>query len=570
MTRFLALFVLVCTGNIWAQNPFIDPSSVTNAASYLTRGQPGFGLAQGGMFVLKGAALGDCGTAVASSFPLPTTLGRTSMKITVGSTTVDAIMIYVVTCRPGAPDQLAGIVPSNTPTGNGTLTVSFNGRTSSAPVTIVANQFGIFTINQQGKGAGVFTDPGFAVNTMTNAAHPGDLLFIWGTGLGAISSSDAAAPPVGDLSVPVEVYVGNVKANVSYKGRSGCCSSIDQILFTVPQGVQGCFVPVVVKAGNSWSNFASVSIAPAGKVCSDPQGFAPGDLAKASTGMTVAYVNLTNGDGKFSFPSGSVQGTLDLGEGHVRSYPPNGLFGTTAGAIGGAGTGVPSTGCIVYAYQSNKTKFFDIVLDIGKELGFNNQLDAGAALNFKGAGSPFSIPRSNPPDPFEYQSDGPIAGSLPPLFMGGPQVVLPGAMAMDNGSGGRDAGPFTASITIPGSGVNWTNQDAINNISRSQDLVVNWTGGGPTVAIFGTSANTSSQASATFECLANGSAGTFTIPAMVLSSLPASGTGADVNAPIGSLAIGTSLSAPARFTARGIDVGFFNWTHLSVKNVNYQ
>ena len=60
----------------------------------------------------------------------------------------------------GPFDQLAGIVPSNTPTGSGTLTVTFNSQTSTAiPVTILTSAFGIFSINQQGFGPGVFTDP---------------------------------------------------------------------------------------------------------------------------------------------------------------------------------------------------------------------------------------------------------------------------------------------------------------------------------------------------------------------------------------------------------------------------
>ena len=72
--------------------------------------------------------------------------------------------------------------------------------------------FGIFTINQAGGGPGVFTDTNYRVNTLVAAAHPGDLLFIWGTGLGPIKTGDAGAPPVGDLDVPVEVYVGNAGA----------------------------------------------------------------------------------------------------------------------------------------------------------------------------------------------------------------------------------------------------------------------------------------------------------------------------------------------------------------------
>ena len=57
--------------------------------------------------------------------------------------------------------------------------------------------------------------------------------------------------------VPVEVYVGGKRADVTYRGRSGCCAGIDQIVFTVPQGVEGCYVPVVVKTGDVVSNFVN-------------------------------------------------------------------------------------------------------------------------------------------------------------------------------------------------------------------------------------------------------------------------------------------------------------------------
>ena len=167
---------------------------------------------------------------------------------------------------------------------------------------------------------GVFTDPNFAVNTLTTAAKPGDLLFVWGTGLGAISSSDAATPPVGDINVPVDVFVGDKKADVSYKGRSGCCSGIDQILFTVPQGVTGCYVPVVVRAGTSVSNFTTISISANGRSCSDPQGYTASDLVNAGNNAKLGFVTLTTASGKFAFPVGSAQGTIELGEAHFRNF----------------------------------------------------------------------------------------------------------------------------------------------------------------------------------------------------------------------------------------------------------
>lgn len=115
-------------------------------------------------------------------------------------------------------------------------------------------------------------------------------------------------------------------------------------------------------------------------------------------------------------------------------------------------------------------------------------------------------------------------------------------------------------------------QDAFSSISRSQDLTVTWSGGdvGGYVAVFSSSANPKTGAGASFQCAARADAGSFTVPAWVLSALPASGIDPSVGAPVESLSLGTTLPQPSRFQATGIDVGFFTWAALQVKNVIFQ
>ena len=72
------------------------------------------------------------------------------------------------------------------------------------------------------------------VNSLVTAAHPGQVLTLWGTGLGAVSGKEADGPLPGNLDVPVNVYVGTKLVTPTYKGRSGCCAGIDQVVFTVP------------------------------------------------------------------------------------------------------------------------------------------------------------------------------------------------------------------------------------------------------------------------------------------------------------------------------------------------
>src|ERR1039457_4298414 len=80
-------------------------------------------------------------------------MNGTTMKIAMGGNSFDVPMIYVVACS--GTDQLAGIVPSSVPPGTGTLTVTYNGHSGSAPITVVDRTPGFFTINQGGTGAAI-------------------------------------------------------------------------------------------------------------------------------------------------------------------------------------------------------------------------------------------------------------------------------------------------------------------------------------------------------------------------------------------------------------------------------
>ena len=73
------------------------------------------------MFIVKGKSLGNVGVFL-GDHPRPKSIQGTSMKVTIGGVTKDVLMVYVV--GTGKTDQLAGVIPSDTPTGTGTLTVT--------------------------------------------------------------------------------------------------------------------------------------------------------------------------------------------------------------------------------------------------------------------------------------------------------------------------------------------------------------------------------------------------------------------------------------------------------------
>lgn len=527
------------------------------------------------MFIVKGLNLGDCGTTVANSFPLGTTMGRTSIRISVGPNTFDAPMVYVVACRQGGPDQLAAILPSNTMLGPASLTVTYNGRTSAVVrLQVVPASFGVFSINQAGNGPGVFTDPNYVVKTNITPARPGDLLFIWGTGLGAGKGPDNAAPVAGDLDLPVEVYVGNQKAEVSYHGRSGCCAGLDQILFKVPDGAQGCNVAVTVRVNGVTSNSVSLPVAATGEACSDVNALTSADLLRFGPTPRTGIIMLNRVNARFKVPIlGTLQGSIDNGHGEFSRFGQGALLASNAGAVAGA-DGLPSLGSCAVSWSPYDGVFSAAFTNMA-DTASRTSLEAGPRLTITGPKGPKPLNRvGNAQTGYQYGEDGVFLGGgipgLPGLPAPIPSYLDAGEYTVDNGTGGADIGTFRATLTIPSNPPTWSNQDALTNIPRNQDLTVTWTGGDANgvVAIYATSGDPANKVVGQIACLERATAGRITIPAWMVSTLPVSGT--DSGLSVGFLAFATTLSQPTRFQAPGLDLGFFNWANIQVSNVAFQ
>src|SRR2546421_148438 len=122
----------------FAQAPSVLPGGVVNVASYQPAALPGSGIAQGSMFVAFGSNLGPSTLVQATSFPLPTTLGGTTVKVTSGSVTSQCPLFYV------ASGQLVAILPSTVTVGSAQLTVTTSaGASSPVTFTVATSSFGI-------------------------------------------------------------------------------------------------------------------------------------------------------------------------------------------------------------------------------------------------------------------------------------------------------------------------------------------------------------------------------------------------------------------------------------------
>lgn len=241
-------------------------SAIQNNYSYLIPNTPNYAIAQGCIFVLYGANMAPAGLLQQGFNPaLNRNLGGVSIKITVAGTTTEAVPYYV------SPDQIAAILPSATPVGSGSMTVTYNGQTSAPfPLTVVQSAFGILTLGGNGLGNAAVYDLSYNYITPTNAANPGQIVTFWGTGQGPDPNDETRpiASPQNLSNLPFEFYIANRPARVVYHGRS-TFPGLDQISVEIPTGVSGCYASAYAKTGNYISNFTSIPIAAAGRVCDD-------------------------------------------------------------------------------------------------------------------------------------------------------------------------------------------------------------------------------------------------------------------------------------------------------------
>ena len=500
----------------WLTMPAIaapEIHAILNAASYTGSVLANSGIARGSMFVVFGAGLGPADLQQSAGFPLQKTLGGTSIRVTVGTTSVDALIVYTWAT------QAAAILPSNTPEGIGLMQVTYNGHTSEAGAfRVVRSGPGILTQSQAGSGAALAQNVNSSTdqprNTLSRPAQPGQTVTLFGTGLGPISGDESAAPVPADLAVNLQVLVGGKPALVRYKGRSACCAGIDQITFDVPAGVSGCYVPTVVQVDSAPSNFTTISVAGAnGADCADLTGVPGPLLEKLIAGGTARVGSIV-----LSVDSSDIVSENGIGE----------FFQADLNWLAARLTlGLPTPGsCMVNPVRLSGPPNLYI-----EPVG----LDAGPLLTVNGPkGGRQVLQRYT-----GFYSESFAQGTVT-------QFLQPGTYKVDNGGGGADVKSFQATVAYP-------SQLSAAVKQSSDGTAVQWTGGDPTgyVVIQG-AAQSASGVNSSFTCVERTSAGQFTVPPVVMSSLPGSPNGVTA-------LVAAGTAAQNQFKAVGLDLAFFSF-----------
>jgi uncharacterized protein (TIGR03437 family) len=566
---------------------------ITNAASYSLSPLPSSSIAQGSFFAIFGTGLGPATAAVWKPYPILTTLGGSTVNVTVGGTTVQALLYFT------SAGQINAVMPSGTNTGTGTLSVTYSGQTSATvPITVVASSFGAFTLNQAGSGPAIITDANFVENSLTHTAKPGQAMILWGTGLGAApdpSTEATAAPcPAGcDLRGPnlsVTVWVGSQQATIAYAGRAPGFTAEDEIVFTLPSSnAQGCYVQVAVQSGPPGgtqvvSNFTSVAVDPTGPTCSDPDGVNVSDIsaALASKGSAnVAAISLLSNFLNLNIAAldTDLQWDNDTVEANVGTLKSSVLYESQGFTLSPSANSCTVSGFRGYPPPSDPA------------LALETYLDAGASLKVTGPNGTQSVAKNANGNGYGGLVGGSTisellsTGGLAPFYLSSTYGISSGTYTV-TAPGGTAVGGFTATIDVSSSAAafQWTNQKAVatSAIDRSQPLTITWTGGDPdgfvditaigstATAVSGPVTGANGTPGALVECLVSANAGTFTIPSFVLSALPNTQASGSVIPP-GELLVGPASGAvKVSPTPSGLDAAYIFYHFIQGVNVGWK
>ena len=509
---------------------------VQNNYSLLIPAQPNYGIAPGALILITGTNLADATSGPtltqSSAAPgLPATLNGSSVAVIVKGVTTRPALYYAT------PTQLAVVLPSATPTGNGMLVVTHGIMAPAfAPILVVPSALGLASLYGNGTGMALATDNlSGALFGYLNSAGPGQAIDLWGSGLGAdLSDSDTMFTAIPHASnVSLQIYIGGVPATVAYRGGSGY-PGVNQIAVIVPKNVLfGCAVSVVAVSGGVVSNTVTMPVAAqAGMACSDPA------IGINGSTMQALGSKATYNSGVISISQMTSSGTTtSTAIANFAPYP----VARIASAYGMVSIG----SCIV---SQAPTLFMGA--------SFQGPLDAGTLKVIGTAGAePLPVVLNG-----SVTDTGSYSQQLPGGFVpssGGTFVVV--------GNGGTnpmfgDVGAFEAGVNV-GAALTWTNMNAFTSVTRSQGLPIVWSGGDQNSFVVVSGISGTPQDSVSFTCYGPISAGEFIVPSYVLQALPAGG---------GSITV-QNQSTNQSFTAAGLDYGIgFGSIGFTISNLPFE
>jgi uncharacterized protein (TIGR03437 family) len=235
-------------------NALVYQGGAVSAASYAPAPTP---LTAGALVSLFGRNLTTSGGA-AASLPLPTSLG--GVGVTVGGFPAGLI----------SADATQGQINLQIPwevQGSAQADILVNtGGTITPPQTVMLSAAApaLFTMSQNGTGAGAFLHADYSAISSSAPATAGEVVLLYASGLGAVQTPVADGAASGGLNAttaPVSVMIGGQQATVQYAGLAPNYAGLYQINVTIPSGIaSGSALVVVSVNGVTTTGQATIAV----------------------------------------------------------------------------------------------------------------------------------------------------------------------------------------------------------------------------------------------------------------------------------------------------------------------
>jgi uncharacterized protein (TIGR03437 family) len=232
---------------------FLNPQGVVNAASFAPTGAP---IAPGEFITLFGSGFGSATTST-QFLPFPTTIA--GLQVLINN---QPAPLYFV-----SPTQISGLVPFRTAGPTATIVVSHNSSRSNAiTVPVAQTSPGVFTVPSAGFGPGAILHADFTLVNASKPAKLGETILVFLTGLGPVSPTVAdgdagLSSPLSNALSAVDVYIGAVPAQVSFKGLAPGFAGLYQMNVVVPFGAPaGSNVSLAIATPNAFHDQVDIAV----------------------------------------------------------------------------------------------------------------------------------------------------------------------------------------------------------------------------------------------------------------------------------------------------------------------
>jgi len=226
----LAVILLACLTPL-AAKPAIQASGGVRTLATVADSSV---LARGSVFEVIGTALGPAEPATAE-VPYPQDLAGVAVTLTATSdgSLTSAFLLSA------AAGRIVAILPSSTPSGPHTVTVTYAGESSNTfKATVAESNFGLITNTGASGGmaqARVITpDAGPTPVTYVNSVLPGATLEFAATGLGPTGEPDNEFPVEANRLDGALLLIGGLEVAITYIGRDPFRPGYDLVRVTLP------------------------------------------------------------------------------------------------------------------------------------------------------------------------------------------------------------------------------------------------------------------------------------------------------------------------------------------------